>query len=201
MKYKKDTSHIILNAAFEEFEEKGYNGARMQSIANKAGINKALLHYYYKSKDAMFKIIIDKAFHLLMPKVISIFEEDSDFFETIEKFVSTYINILVKNPYIPGFVTQEINNNPKRLLNLVKSPGINLNPVKEKIAKAVEDGIIENINPNQLIINIMSLCIFPFVGRPLIEGVLLNGDKDKFDQLIEQRKNEVSKFIIKAIKK
>ena len=201
MKYKKDTSNIILNAAFIEFEEKGYNGARMQSIANRAGINKALLHYYYKSKDAMFQIIINKAFHLLMPEIISVFEEDTDFFTTIEKFVFKYINILINNPYIPGFVTQEINNNPKRLLNLVKSPGINLNPVKEKIAKAVKDGIIEDINPNQLIINIMSLSIFPFIGRPLIEGVLLNGDKDKFDQLIEQRKEEVSKFIIKAIKK
>ena len=201
MKYKKDTSNIILNAAFEEFEEKGYNGARMQSIANRAGINKALLHYYYKSKDAMFKLILNKAFNLLMPKIVSIFEEDTDFFETIEKFVSTYINILINNPYIPNFVTQEINNNPTRLLNLVKSPGINLNPVKEKITKAVEDGIIEEIDPNQLIINIMSLCIFPFVGRPIIEGVLLNGDKDKFEQLIEQRKKEVSEFIIKAIKK
>lgn len=201
MKYKKDTSNKILNAAFEEFEEKGYNGARMQSIANRAGINKALLHYYYKSKDAMFKLILNKAFNLLMPKIVSIFEEDTDFFETIEKFVSTYINILINNPYIPNFVTQEINNNPTRLLNLVKSPGINLNPVKEKITKAVEDGIIEEIDPNQLIINIMSLCIFPFVGRPIIEGVLLNGDKDKFEQLIQQRKKEVSEFIIKAIKK
>lgn len=201
MKYKKDTSNKILNAAFEEFEEKGYNGARMQSIANRAGINKALLHYYYKSKDAMFKLILNKAFNLLMPKIVSIFEEDTDFFETIEKFVSTYINILINNPYIPNFVTQEINNNPTRLLNLVKSPGINLNPVKEKITKAVEDGIIDEIDPNQLIINIMSLCIFPFVGRPIIEGVLLNGDKDKFEQLIQQRKKEVSEFIIKAIKK
>ncbi|RLD90531.1 MAG: hypothetical protein DRJ09_04005 [Bacteroidetes bacterium] len=80
MKYKKDTGEKILQSAFTEFEEKGYSDARMQAIADRARINKALLHYYYKSKDDLFQIIFTRAFKMFLPGAISIFSEEPDFF-------------------------------------------------------------------------------------------------------------------------
>ena len=201
MKYNKDTSEKILNAATREFEEKGFNGTRMQGIANRAGINKALLHYYYKSKDALFQIIIQKAFKVFIPKVISVFEEDTDLFTTIEKFTSSYIDIYIKNPRVPGFITQEINNNPERLVNLIKSSGVDVEIFKNKILKAVEEGIIDDIDPEQLIVNIVSLCLFPFVAKPIVTKLILQGSDKDFDNFIEKRKNEIATFIIKGIRK
>ncbi len=201
MKYRKDTSDKILESAFTEFEEKGFNGARMQAIADRAGINKALLHYYYKTKDDLFQIIITRAFKMFLPGAISVFSEEPDFFVAIEKFTSAYIDFLIKHPRIPGFVTQEINNNPERVVNLFKFAGFNKKLIKEKIKKAITDGLIDDIEPDQLIVNVISLLIFPFVAKPIITGIVLNGDMKVYDWFIESRKKEVARFVIKAIKK
>ncbi len=201
MKYNKDTGEKILKAANNEFEEKGYNGARMQSIANRAGINKALLHYYYKSKDALFQIIIKKAFSVFVPKIINVFNENLDIFTMIEKFVSNYIDVYIEHPRIPGFITQEINNNPARLVQLLSTAGVDLSVFKNKINEAIENNLIEETNPEQLILNIISLCLFPFIAKPIVTELLLEGSEEKFNKLIEARKKEVAQFIIKAIKK
>ncbi len=201
MNYNKDTSNKILDAATIEFEERGYSGARMQSIADRAGINKALLHYYYKSKDALFQLIIQKAINLFIPNLTKSFNESTDFFAGLEEFVAAYIDFLIKHPRIPGFITHEINNNPERVLKLFKASGLNLEPLKQKIKEAVHSGLIIDIAPGQLIINVISLSAFPFVAAPIITGILLNNDKAAYQQLMEARKKEVSQFIIKAIKK
>ncbi len=201
MKYKKDTSDKILESAFAEFEEKGFNGARMQAIADKAGINKALLHYYYKSKDALFQIIIKRAISLFLPNLIKSFKEDVDFFTGLETFVSVYIDFLIKHPRIPGFITHEINNNPDRVLSLFQLSGLEIEGVKQKIRDAIHDGLIVDIEPEQLIVNVISLSVFPFIGKPIITGIVLDNDKQAYKQLMEARKKEVAQFIIKAIKK
>ncbi len=201
MKYNKDTGNKILKAATLEFEEKGYNGARMQSIADRAGINKSLLHYYYKSKDTLFQIIIQRAFIVFVPKIVSVFDEETDLFSTIERFTSSYIEVYIQNPRVPGFITQEINNNPERLVNLIKSSGVKVEIFKTKIKQAVNDGLIVDIDPIQLIVNIISLCLFPFVARPIVTKLILNEDKIDFDEFTEARKKEVAEFIIKAISK
>jgi len=201
MKYKKDTSEKILQSAFEEFEEKGYNGARMQSIADKAGINKALLHYYYKSKDSLFQLIIQKAINLFIPNLLSAFQKEEDFFSGLENFIASYIDFLIKHPRVPGFITHEINNNPERILKLFQLAGVDIKPVKQKIQNAIEEGLIIDIAPEQLIVNVISLSVFPLVGKPIICGIVLDHDEQAFNQMMEDRKKEVSQFIIKAIKK
>jgi len=201
MNYNKDTSNKILDSATIEFEEKGYSGARMQSIADRAGINKALLHYYYKSKDALFQLIIQKAINLFIPNLAKSFNESTDFFTGLEEFIAAYIDFLIKHPRIPGFITHEINNNPERVLNLFRASGLDIEPLKQKIKKAAADGLIDDIAPEQLIINVISLSVFPFVAQPIITGIVLNNDKAAYQQLMEARKKEVSQFIIKAIKK
>ncbi len=201
MKYNKDTSEKILKAANIEFEEKGYNGARMQAIADRAGINKALLHYYYKSKDVLFQLIIKEAFTIFIPRIMDVFKEDSDIFTTIRKFVDNYIDIYIKHPRIPAFITQEINNNPDRLVYLLHSKGLNTDMFIKKIEKAIDEEQIKNTDPKQLLLNIISLCLFPFIARPIVTELILDGSKEKYNKLIKERKKEVAEFIINAIKK
>ena len=200
MTYNKDTGEKILNTAISVFEEKGYSGTRMQEIADKAGINKALLHYYYKSKERMFQIILERALNLLMPKVVAAFKNDYDLFTSIEKFVSAYIDTLIKHPHLPGFVLHELSSNPNRIVNMIKLGGVDANDLRKKIQVEIDKGTVESCDPNQLILNILSLCIFPFVAKPIFVGLILDGDQQKYKQMIEARKKEVSIFIIKAIR-
>jgi AcrR family transcriptional regulator len=201
MKYNKDTGEKILNTAISVFEEKGYSGTRMQEIADKAGINKALLHYYYKSKERMFQIILERALNLLMPKVVAAFKNDYDLFTSIEKFVSAYIDTLIKHPHLPGFVLHELSSNPNHIVSMIKLGGVDAGNLRKKIQVEIDKGTIESCDPNQLILNILSLCIFPFVAKPIFIELILDGDQQKYKQMIETRKKEVSIFIIKAIRK
>ena len=91
---KKDftTEEKILTAAKQVFLTRGMDGARMQDIADEAGINKALLHYYFRSKDQLFEKIFLEVAHAFLPRVLGILESESTLFEKIERFCNEYIS-------------------------------------------------------------------------------------------------------------
>ena len=200
-KIKDATSEkLILNAAENIFIKKGMDGARMQEIADEAGINKALLHYYFRNKQQLFEAVFMNAFSLLAPQLNSILNDDSSIEEKIIKFTSNYISFMSKHPYLPSFVIQEINRNPEFMIHLKEKPQFpNTEKFKFQVDIEVKKGILKPIDAEQLFINIISMCIFPFMGKPLIK-VFLNADDDHFNKLMENRKTEVSSFIINSIK-
>lgn len=112
MKTEKDnTKEIeILSAAKRIFQAKGMDAARMQEIANEAGINKALLHYYYRSKQQLFEAIFKSAFLVLAPQLNQVINEDMALFDKINN--NRYISFVIKHPYLPNFIIQELNKNP-----------------------------------------------------------------------------------------
>lgn len=197
----KDTEGQILEAAKEVFQKKGMDGARMQEIANEAGINKAMLHYYYRSKQLLFEAVFSNAFSLLAPQLNKVLNDDSSIEDKVKNFTSSYITFISKHPYLPNFIIQELNRNPKFFEKIQQTPGF---PTLEKFNRQVEaevaNGILKPVDGNQLFIHIISLNIFPFVATPLIKG-FLNIDDKGFKQLMEQRKAAVSEFIINSIKK
>lgn len=195
-----NTEHSILMAAKNIFQRKGMDGARMQEIADEAGINKALLHYYYRSKQILFDAVFKSAFSLLAPQLNKILNDDSSLEDKIKNFTSSYITFIGKHPYLPNFVIQEINRNPDFVLKMKGINGFpNLEKFKKQVVEEVNKGLIKYINPEQLFINIISLSVFPFIGSPLIKSIG-NIDDDKFKQLIEERKTHVAHFIINSIK-
>lgn len=201
----KNTEEKIFEAAQEVFVQKGFDGTRMQDIAEKAGLNKALLHYYYRTKEKLFNAILVKVFNHFIPKVFSFLESDASVFEKIEFFVHTYIDVIQKNPYIPNFVLHELNRDPDNLARLLGDvTGVTERNAFQKIGvlinQEVEKGTIRPIAPEQLIVNMIGLCIFPFVARPIIQGVIFGNDKKRYQEFIESRKKEVSAFIIQSIK-
>jgi AcrR family transcriptional regulator len=198
----KGAEERILAAARKVFTNKGMTGARMQDIADEAGINKALLHYYFRDKDKLFETIFMSEAQKFFPKINAIFNAEDPLFEKIEKFVNEYIDEMQANPYLPWFVMNEINRDPDRFLykiwgkdNLPK-PGRLL----EQIEMEIKAGRIKKISPVHLLMNMISMTIFPFVGRPMFIRNLRLTDK-QFSEIMEQRRKEIPKFIIDSIKK
>jgi len=202
---EQNTEQRILDAAKEVFQQKGMTGARMQEIADKAGINKSLLHYYYRSKDKLFGKVFEIAFSLFIPKVKEVILSDYSIFQKIEFFVDSYLDLLQKHPYIPSFIVSEINRNPKILVDIIdKNVQINENKIVEildqQIKHEVERGIIKPISAKNLWVNIISLCIFPIVAKPIFQGVLFKNNNDEYDEFLKQRKDFLKGYIIQSIK-
>ena len=195
-----NTEGAILNAAESIFQSKGMDGARMQEIANKAGINKAMLHYYYRSKQLLFEAVFNKACSLLAPQLNKVLNDDSPIEDKIKKFTSNYISFIIKHPYLPNFIIQELNRNPEFLLKLKENKNFpNISKFNKQVEAEVKKGIIKPIKGEQLFINIMALNIFPFIATPLIKA-FANIDNKEFKSLMNERKTEVSDFIINSIK-
>ncbi|MEC5166606.1 TetR/AcrR family transcriptional regulator [Flavobacterium sp. PL11] len=200
-KIKLENTEIeILNAAKAVFQQKGMDGTRMQEIADKAKINKALLHYYFRSKQLLFEAVFSSAFSLLAPQLNTILNDESDLFDKIIKFTDNYISFVIEHPYLPNFVIQELNRNPEFINKLrAKESFPTIDKFKLQVTIAIKTGTIKPITAEQLFINIMSLNVFPFIAEPLLMA-LTNTDKENYNQLLQNRKTEVSSFIINSIK-
>ena len=195
------TENEILKAAKEIFHLKGMEGTRMQEIADKANINKAMLHYYYKNKEVLFNAVFKSAFNMLAPQLNTILNDESDLFTKIQNFTSSYISFVIEHPYIPNFVIQEINRNPEFIIKLKTQENFpSLSKFKIQVEEAIENKVIKPISAESLFINIMSLNIFPFIGRPLLSA-LINVEESDYDKLLQNRKKEVASFIINSITK
>jgi AcrR family transcriptional regulator len=202
IKTEKTTEEKILAAAKKVFISKGMSGARMQDIADEAGINKALLHYYFRSKEKLFEVIFLEAAQKLFPKINSIFESDMPLFQKIEHFSEEYITVMAENPYLPLFVLNEINQDPKTFLNKIWGKQNLPRPQKflEQIEKEVRKGTIKKVSPLHLLMNLISLSVFPFVAKSMFQFTL-GLDELQYRAIMEQRKKEIPKFIIDSIKK
>jgi len=196
-----NNEHKILEAAKTIFQKKGMAGARMQEIADSAGINKALLHYYYRSKQMLFEAVFFQAFGLIAPKLGEVLNSEISLFDKIKLFTKGYISFAIAHPYLPRFIIQELNQNPDFAEKLIQHNSFpNIDIFKNQIETAVKNGKIRAISPEQLFINIMSLTVFPFIGAPLLKGFTKLNEAD-YKVLIEERKTMVADFIINAIKK
>ncbi|NRT12746.1 TetR/AcrR family transcriptional regulator [Flavobacterium sp. 14A] len=195
------TEEKIFNAAQIVFQKKGFSGARMQEIADQAGINKAMLHYCFKNKQLLFEAVFKNAFSQLAPQINEIFNSEATVFKKIKKFTQNYISFVIKNPFLPAFVIQEMNNNPEFVANFLKNKNA---PDASNFILQIENemtaGIIKKGNPKQLLLDILSMTIFPFAAQMLVKGIIKLSDNE-FNTLMEERKITVSEQIINAIKK
>ena len=200
METKKDnTEEKILTAATHVFVTKGMEGARMQEIADEAGINKALLHYYFRSKDRLFEAIFAEIIKFAFPKITRIVQSDDPIITKIEQVVDAYIDLLIKHPFIPGFVLKELNRDPSGLFKLVVKFGLNPQAIFDQIQLAMDRGEIIRMQPRHLAANIISMCIFPFAARPIISFVLFKDDQKALETFYSERAEVIKQFVINAI--
>lgn len=198
----KQTEEKIFDAATEVFEERGLNGTRMQHIADKAGINKALLHYYFRTKDHLFEAVFTKLARKILMKFAPILAEDLSIEDKIRFFFKEHINFLQQNPRLPGFILNEINNNPQRIKKLVGN--IDFKSIWDSLLSKHQHELhkynITEENIPQIMTTIISLSVFPFAAKGIFEIVFNNIGVD-FDQYIEERKEFAADFVIKALRK
>jgi TetR/AcrR family transcriptional regulator len=194
------TEEKIFNAARIVFQKKGFSGARMQEIADEAGINKAMLHYCFKSKELLFKAVFMKAFSELAPQINTIFNSQDTVFNKITKFTHSYISFVILNPYLPQFIIQEMNTNPEFVLSFMNNEN-RPNPAVliAQIEKEIAAGIIKPINPKQLLLDVFSMTVFPFAAKMMVKGIIQISDAE-FNQMMEERKTTIAEQIINSIK-
>ena len=196
------TEEKIFEAATEVFVDKGMDGARMQDIANHAGINKALLHYYYRTKDQLFNAVFEMIARKIFKKFAPVFDENLTLEDKIRFFFKEHISFLQENPRLPGFLLNEVNRNPARIKKLLKNVDFDsiwfkiYNQHKEELKKY---NITQAALP-QLMISIAAISVFPFAAKGILEGILEKLDID-FDEYMEERKEFAAEFVINAIKK
>jgi TetR/AcrR family transcriptional regulator len=198
----KQTEEKIFDAATEVFIEKGMDGARMQDIANHAGINKALLHYYYRTKDHLFNAVFEMIAGQMFKKFAPVFDEKLTLEEKIRFFFREHITFLQKNPRLPAFLLNEINRNPERIKKLLQQIDINklwLTMEAQHKDELKKYNITRETIP-QLMTSIAAISVFPFAARGILEGIFEKMDID-FNEYMEERKTFAADFVIRAITK
>ena len=196
---KATTEELILEAAQAVFLEKGLAGARMQEIADRAGINKALLHYYFRSKEKLSELIINRAVGALLPRMVAALETEADLFEKIRRLAGEYVTFISQNSFLPLFIVNEVNRNPQFFFKMaVQHQKPHLDKFRQQVEEAVAQGRIRPISSAQLLMNLMSLVIFPFLGKPIF-AVALGLSEEDYRQEMQRRRTEVAEFVIRAI--
>lgn len=198
----KQTENKIFEAATEVFVEKGMDGARMQDIANHAGINKALLHYYYRSKDRLFNAVFEMIARKMFAKFAPVFDVNLTIEDKIRFFFNEHITFLQKNPRLPAFLLNEINRNPARIKKLISN--IDIDNLWSMLYTQHSDDLKKyNITKEsipQLMTTIASMSVFPFAARGILEGIFEKMGVD-FDKYLEERKTFAAEFVIRALNK
>ena len=203
-----DTRQRILDAAHAVFVRRGTAGARMQEIAAEAGVNQALLHYYFGSKEGLSKAAFERAASQFMPAVIRVLTSDAPLDAKAARIVELEIDHLARAPYLPGYIISEVTHHPERARQLIAAvtghtpeevgPHV-LAMLKKQIEARVRRGAMRPIAPEQFIVNLMALCIFPFAARPMIQA-MLGMDQRDFDHFIARRRRDLTAFFLGALR-
>jgi len=198
----KQTEEKIFESATEVFIEKGMDGARMQDIADRAGINKSLLHYYYRTKDHLFNAVYEMIAGQMFKKFAPVLDENLSLEEKIRFFFREHIAFMQKNPRLPAFLLNEFHRNPERIRKLIQSIDITKlwKTLEAQHKEELERYNITKENIPQFMTTVAGMSVFPFVARPVIASIMGKMGYS-FDQYIEERKEYAADFVINAVTK
>lgn len=199
-----DTESRILQAAEREFFEKGYAGARTASIAEAAGVTHAMLHYYFRTKDKLFERIVSEKISILGNIIISaIGDEDLTLEDRIRQGIERHFDFIAANRDLPKFIVNEVLTRPDvvemmkcNLQNIVNNL---LNSLQHEIDAYAAKGLCRQVNARMLLIDIVSLNVFPFMAAPIVLGAI--GDSyNSYDEFLALRKTENVETILNKLK-
>lgn len=196
---QQDTEEQIFEAASRVFQRKGYAGARMQEIADEADINKSMLHYYYRSKDKLFQQVYQREVSRFFPVIFEVLGSGEPFDDKISRLIDTYYGFLDENPRIAQFVIYEMNQNPDRFRKFMEEKDIHPpQDFAKQIEAEIQQGRMDAVDPRQLLVSIVGLILFPFIGRTMIKS-LFEYDEKQFLEFLKERKPFLVDFILNAI--
>lgn len=196
----KNTEQRIFEAARTVFQQKGLAGARMQEIADEAGINKALLHYYFRSKDKLFEAILNEVFGNIVKGLEGLFSCEMSVMERFRAIVEIYSDNLLKNPHLPIFIINEINNNPEKIVSMLNEKVVNhMKNFMMQMFFEMNEGKIRQVDPFQLLMSVLGMVIFPFAAFPAIKGIASKNGMP-VDTFLNDRKQIIIGFIENILK-
>jgi TetR/AcrR family transcriptional regulator len=201
---KKSTKDRILEAADGVFVRRGTDGARMQQIADEAGVNKALLHYYFRSKAELARAVWLRIASSFVPGVFEMMASEAPLDDKIDRFVDAYLTRLSRHPYLATYAVSEASRNPQ-LVEAFFSEGRDaaarrmVDKLGLQIQAEVEGGRMAPVTPEQFLVTLASACLFPFVARPMVAATLGIGPKG-FDAFIERRRKELPAFLKRGLR-
>jgi len=192
----------IRNAARQLFIKKGFKGTTVRDIAALAGTNVAMVNYYFSSKEKLFNSIFEEYFSMLLQKVFAILDSDLPFFDLIRQWVSSYYDMLLEYPDLPIFVLNELAKNPDKIGETFKmgAPYQLYARLAIRINEEEKKGTIRKLPLSNFFLNIISLSIFPFLAKP-VAIQFLNLPEQNYTEMLDNHREFVSDFIIRAIKK
>lgn len=191
-----DTEKLILQTAEKVFERHGYNGTRMQQIADEAGISKASLHYYYRSKDNLFQKVFEMAMEEYLPIISTWYDDSLDWEEKVGRYTNQLVDFIRNGKML--FLIREINRNPDLIserISKAKSP----NGIVAYFEKEIGNGTIRKFDPRYLYLFLNSICCFPILNKALFKKTLRMGDR-QFEDFLQGHAKTVADFFIHAIK-
>ena len=199
-----DTETRILQAAEKEFFEKGYAGARTASIAEAAGVTHAMLHYYFRTKDKLFERVVSGKINMLGDIILrAIGDGDLPLEERIRQGVERHFDFISANRDLPKFIVNEVLTRPEHI-EIMKQNALYivnnlLNNLQREIDEYAAKGLCRQIDARMLLIDIVSLNVFPFMAAPIVYGAI--GDSyGNYDEFLAMRKKENVETILNKLK-
>lgn len=191
MEKELSTEEKILQSAEFIFLRDGYDGARMQEIADHANINKAMLHYYFRNKDLLFARIFTQKMQAFFPIIQSQILKSTTVVEKLQAFVAAYMDLLLKTPYLPHFILSSVHKNPD-LLKEINNPMPAF--MLQMLEKELSEGNYRKVSAHQLFISILGMCVMPFVGKPMLKHIFCIEEAD-FQKILQERTKEIQSYI------
>ncbi|ADN02888.1 TetR/AcrR family transcriptional regulator [Spirochaeta thermophila] len=202
------TEERIRKAAFEVFSEKGKAGTTIKEIARRAGVNKALVHYYFRTKDRLYETIAEEMARLALRLVFRPGDEDLSLEELLPVLIKRHIETMRAHPQLFRFLIGELASNRAEFLaifarQLTLGDRHVWSYFLEKIEEARKEGRIKEVDPLQLILDVLSLNIFPLLVAPALLPLIAERSDLTFDleQVLEERAEHVARLLWDAIKK
>ena len=196
------TEKTILEAAEQEFLDKGFAGAKTTAIAKRAGVNHAMIHYYFRTKENLFTMVFQQKIRILAESFSQSFNEELSFFDQLKLAIGTHFDFIAANPRLLFFVYGEIITNDRRKKMLVQSVFPKLKGIvkrlKDGIDVEVENGTIRFIRPTELLMNIIALNAITFLAMPLLQ--IIKRNNNEIEKLLKQRRENNIQFIINGLK-
>jgi AcrR family transcriptional regulator len=204
----RDTEERILDAAHDVFVRQGTAGARMQEIAREAGVNHAMLHYYFRSKERLAEMVFRRAATEFFPSLLAVLAADEPLDAKVERVVALELDMLARRPYLPGYLIAELTHHPDRAEQLIAmATGGTGAQVRERVLRVLERQITERVQAGamrpmraeQFLVNLIALCVFPFAARPMVRAVV-GLDDAGFDAFIAERRATLPAFFLAGLR-
>lgn len=199
---KNNMEQQILLTAKDLFVQHGYDGVSTTQLAKAVGCNQALVHYYYRTKQNLFKIIYQQEMNKMLQAIADIPQEDISFEEFIAKIIDMQMDFMTKNNNAPFFLIGELRKNSE-VLGIMKDCIVNfrqeiMNKIRSFIKMKQEKGEIKEVVIEDLLIDILSLNVISFVGQSFFAQIL-SMDSSEQEEFISRRKEHIKKLIVASI--